>query len=84
MFDLKIIGTKKLLYDRTAYSVSCDGTDSEFEFLSFHANTLGALREGDIIIDNKYKLSVRGGVVGFYDNKCLILVEEKTNPLFND
>ncbi len=84
MFDLKVIGTKKVLYDDTAYSVFCDGTDSEFEFLSFHMNTLGALRQGDIIIDDRFKITVRAGVVGFFNNKCLILCEEFKAPLFND
>ena len=84
MFDLKIVGTKRVLYESTAWSVFCDGTDSEFEFMSFHKDTLGALREGDIVIDNKFKIAVRGGVVGFFGNKCLILAEEKVNPLFND
>ena len=84
MFDLRIIGTKNVLYDGTALSVACDGTETEYEFLSFHSNATGVLRRGDIIINNRYKVSVKGGVVGFYDNKCLILCEEQYNPLFKD
>lgn len=77
MFDLKIIGQKRAIYDGTAQSVCVDGIDSEYEFLSFHADTVGVLRKGNIIINNKYKVPINGGVCSFSLNKCLILVEER-------
>ncbi|MCG3175472.1 MAG: ATP synthase epsilon chain [Candidatus Omnitrophica bacterium] len=77
MFDLKIIGQKKPIYDGTAQSVILDGVDSEYEFLSFHADTVGVLRKGDIIVNNKYRIPINGGVASFSVNKCLILVEER-------
>ncbi len=76
MFDLKVIGQRSVLYDAAAKSVFIDGSDSEYEFLSFHVDAVGVLRKGWIIIDNKYRIPVNCGVVNFFNNKCLILADE--------
>ncbi len=76
MFDLKIVSETRIIMDEAVKSVIIDGESSEYELLSFHADTVGILRRGDIIIDNNFKVPVLAGVVSFYDNKCLILVQE--------
>lgn len=76
MFDLTIITPKKVLFEDAVERVLIDGDESEYELLSFHAKTLGILREGDIIINNKIAIPVKAGIVSFDDNKCLILAEE--------
>ncbi|MEI8344927.1 MAG: hypothetical protein WCG06_02525 [Candidatus Omnitrophota bacterium] len=76
MFDLKIVSDRRVIFDDTAANVMVDGESTEYEFLSFHAETMGVLRKGNILIDNKYKVSISAGVVSFCDNKCVMIVEE--------
>ena len=76
MFDLTIVTPRRVVFESAVSHVLIDGDDSEYEFMSFHARTIGVLREGDIIIDNKTSIPVRAGIVSFNDNKCLILAEE--------
>ena len=76
MFDLKIISDRRIIYDDTALSVTMDGESSEYEFLTFHADTMGVLRQGNIVIDNKFKIPIQNGIVSFWDNHCTIIVEE--------
>ena len=77
MFDLTIISPERVLFNEAVTRVVLDGDESEYELLSFHAHLIGVLREGDIVIDNKSMIPIRKGVVKFYENKCLILVEER-------
>ncbi|MBP9732935.1 MAG: hypothetical protein KBD07_01015 [Candidatus Omnitrophica bacterium] len=76
MFDLMVVTPKKILFNDAVERVLIDGDESEYELMSFHSKTLGLLREGDIIINNKIAIPVRAGIVSFDDNKCLILAEE--------
>lgn len=76
MFDLTITSPKRVLFNDAVERVFVDGDETEYEFLSFHAHVLGVLREGRIIINNKKAISIRKGIVRFYENKCFILVEE--------
>lgn len=76
MFDLRVIGQKKVLYDDAVRSVRLDGADSEYEFLSFHIDAVGVLRKGYVIIDNRLRIPIRSGVVTFVNNKCLVLCDE--------
>lgn len=76
MFDLTIITPKKVLFEDAVERVLIDGDESEYELMSFHAKTLGILRAGDIIINNKIAIPIKAGIVSFNDNKCFILAEE--------
>lgn len=76
MFDLTVVTPKRVLFEEAVDRVTIDGDDSEYELLSFHAKTLGLLRAGEIIINNKIAIPIKSGLVSFNDNKCLILVEE--------
>lgn len=76
MFDLTIVTPKRVIFEDAVERVLIDGDDSEYELMSFHAKTLGLLREGEIIINNKVSIPIRAGIVSFNDNKCLILAEE--------
>lgn len=76
MFDLTIVTPKRVIFEDAVERVLVDGDDSEYELMSFHAKTLGVLREGEIIINNKVSILIKAGIVSFNDNKCLILAEE--------
>ena len=76
MFDLTIVTPKRVIFEDAVERVLVDGDDSEYELMSFHSKTLGILREGDIVINNKIAIPIKAGIVSFNDNKCLILAEE--------
>lgn len=76
MFDLKIVSPKKVILEEAVEKVRIDGDESEYEFLSFHANCIGVLREGLVVINDRKAVPVKKGIVAFKDNKCTILVEE--------
>jgi F0F1-type ATP synthase epsilon subunit len=76
MFDLTIVTPKRVIFEDAVERVLIDGDQTEYELMSFHARTLGLLREGDIIINNKISIPIKAGIVSFNDNKCLILAEE--------
>jgi F0F1-type ATP synthase epsilon subunit len=71
-----IVTPKRVLFEDAVDRVLIDGDESEYELMSFHSKTLGLLRAGDIIINNKIAIPVKAGIVSFNDNKCLILAEE--------
>jgi len=76
MFDLTIISPKRILFNDAVRNVFLDGDETEYELLSFHAHLLGVLRQGLIVIDEIKAIPIRKGIVRFYENKCLILIEE--------
>ncbi|MFT7637192.1 MAG: F0F1-type ATP synthase epsilon subunit [Candidatus Omnitrophota bacterium] len=76
MFDLLVVSPKRVIFDEAVEKVRLDGDQSEYEFLSFHARTMGKLRQGNVIIDEKHTIPIKSGVVRFIDNQCTILCEE--------
>ena len=76
MFDLKVVSPRRVLFDNAVDRVFLDGDDTEYELLSFHAHLVGVLQKGTIVIDNKKAIPIEKGIVRFYENQCLILVEE--------
>ena len=76
MFDLTIITPERILFKDAVDRVFLDGDDTEYELLSFHASLLGVLRRGQIVIDNKKAIPIQAGVVKFFENKCVILIQE--------
>ena len=76
MFDLKVVSKDRLLFEGTINRVRIEGEESDFEIMSFHADVAGILRKGMIVVDNKYMIVAKKGMVSFHNNKCVILVEE--------
>lgn len=76
-FKCVILSPKRLIYQDEIYSIFLQGDEGEFELLAYHYPLIGVLREGDVIINWEKKIPIPGGVVRFYANECLILVEEK-------
>lgn len=76
MFDLMVVSPQRVLFNDAVNKLFLDGDDSEYEILSFHAHLIGVLRAGRILIDEKKAIPIQKGVVQFYENRCIILVEE--------
>lgn len=76
MFDLTIMSPQRVLYKDAVNSAFFEGDECEFELLSFHAHLISVLQTGRIIINGKKLIRIRKGIVKFYENKCMVLVEE--------
>ena len=83
IFKLVVISPKRLIYENEVESVSLKGDRSDFELLSYHFPILGALEQGDIVINQKERIPIKSGAVRFYANECTILVEEAPAELSN-
>ena len=79
MFDLTIISPRKVVFENEVEKVLLDGEQTEFELSSFHAPLIDVLRSGRIVIDGKRAVAIERGVVNFFNNRCVILIEEKKN-----
>ena len=64
------------MYENEVQSVFLTGDKGEYELLAYHYPLLGVLSQGDIVINWQEQIPIKGGVVRFFANECIILVEE--------
>ena len=76
-FKCIILSPNKLVYENEIQSVFLTGDRGEYELLAYHYPLLGVLKKSDIIINWNEKIPIRGGIVRFFANECIILVEEE-------
>ena len=53
------------------------GDTGEFEILAYHYPVLGVLSKGEIIVYWNHKITINGGVVRFFANECVVIVQEQ-------
>ena len=75
-FRCVIMTPDKLLYENDVFSVFFLGDQGEYELLPYHYPTLGILKQGNVIVNWEESILVKYGVVKFFANECIILVEE--------
>ena len=75
-FKLSIMTPEALLYQNEVESVFFSGDTGEYELLPYHYPVLGILNEGAIVINWKETVTVKFGLVKFFANDCVVLVEE--------
>ena len=75
-FKLSIMTPEALLYQNEVESVFFTGDQGEYELLPYHYPVLGILVQSDIIINWREALPVKFGLVKFFANDCVVLVEE--------
>ena len=75
IFDLKIMNPDRIIFEGEISNLFVQGDTGEFEILPYHYPVLSLLREGTLIIDWKYSLPVKKGVLRFFKNACVVLVE---------
>ena len=76
-FKCIIMSPKSLIYENEVQSIFLTGDRGEYELLAYHYAVLGILKQGSIIINWKDSVPIKAGVVRFYANECIILVEEE-------
>lgn len=65
-----------LLYQGEIESLFITGDHGEYELLPYHYPVLGILKVGSIIINWREAVPVKFGILRFFANDCVILVEE--------
>lgn len=75
-FRCVILSPKNLIFENEVNSLFIIGDRSEYEILPYHYPLIGLVRKGDVIIDWKFRIPVRSGILRFFANECTILVEE--------
>ncbi len=74
-FKLTVMTPDTLVYENEVQSVFLMGDKGEYELLPYHYPVLGILKKSDIIIDWKESISIKKGVIRFFANDCIVLVE---------
>ena len=75
-FKCVVMSPRALIYENEVTSVFLTGDLGEYELLAQHNPILGILKKGSIVIDWKESIPIKAGIVKFFANECIILVEE--------
>lgn len=76
-FKLTVMTPDALIYENEVQSVFLTGDNGEYELLPYHFPVLGILPKGDIIVDWKESIPIKEGVIRFFANDCIVLVEQE-------
>ncbi len=75
-FRCVILSPHSLIYEKEIQSIFLTGDRGEYELLAYHYPLLGVLKKSDVIINWNEKIPIQGGVIRFFANECIIMVEE--------
>ena len=75
-FKLSVMTPEALLYQNDVESVFLTGDTGEYELLPYHYPVLGILTQSNIIINWREAVPIKFGLIKFFANDCIILVEE--------
>ncbi len=75
-FKLSVMTPEALLYQNEVESVFLTGDLGEYELLPYHYPVLGILQQSNIIVNWKESVPIKFGLIKFFANDCVILVEE--------
>jgi len=74
-FKLLVIDPDKIIYEGEVTNLFLQGDTGEFELLPYHYPVLSVLKQGEIIIDWKYTIAIKHGIIRFFQNECVVIVE---------
>lgn len=75
-FKISVMTPDALLYQNEVESVFFTGDQGEYEILPYHYPVLGILDQGNIIVNWREAVPIKFGIVKFFANDCVVLVEE--------
>lgn len=76
-FKLLVLDAERKIFEGEIGSAFIQGDNGEYEILAYHYPVLGLLKQGQIVIDWKYYVDVRNGILKFFKNDCVIIVERE-------
>lgn len=77
IIHLKVMNADKIIFDDNVSSLFLQGDTGEFEILPYHYPVLSLLRKGQIIINWRNYIPVKKGIIKFFKNDCVILIESE-------
>ena len=75
-FKCIIISPQQLIYENEIQSIFLTGDRGEYEILAYHYPLIGVLKKSKLIINWNEQIPIEKGVVKFFANECIIMVEE--------
>ena len=75
-FKCVVMSPRTLIYENDVSSVFLTGDRGEYELLAHHYPVLGILKKSSVVINWKESIPIQAGIVKFYANECIILIEE--------
>lgn len=75
-FKISVMTPESLLYQNEVESAFFTGDLGEYEILPYHYPVLGILAQGNIILNWREAVPVKFGIIKFFANDCIVLVEE--------
>lgn len=75
LINLMVMDIDHVIFNDKASSIFIQGDRGEYELLPHHYPVMGLLRQGQIAIDWKKYIDVKSGIIRFFKNECVILVE---------
>lgn len=75
-FKISVMTPDALLYQNEVESAFFTGDQGEYEILPYHYPVLGVLKQGNIIVNWHEAIPIKFGIVKFFANDCIVLVEE--------
>ena len=75
-FKIAIMTPEALLYQKEVESAFFIGDRGEYELLPYHYPVIGILKAGNIILNWREAVPIKFGVIRFFANDCIVLVEE--------
>jgi F-type H+-transporting ATPase subunit epsilon len=76
MIALTILNPRDVVFEGDVESLFLPGDKGEFELLPFHAPMVSLLKDGDIVIDWKTRISIKNGIAKILNDECVVLLEE--------
>lgn len=74
-FKLLVMDAARKIFEGQVVNIFVQGDTGEYEILPHHYPLLGLLKHGQLIIDWKYFIPVKKGILKFIKNDCVVLVE---------
>ncbi|MCD4779209.1 MAG: hypothetical protein K8S27_01480 [Candidatus Omnitrophica bacterium] len=76
-FKCIVLSPRKLIYQNEIQSIFLSGDQGEFEILAYHYPLLSVIKPSNLIINWSEAIPIRGGVLRFFANECVIMVEDE-------
>lgn len=76
-FKLTVMTPDKLIYENEVHSLFITGDKGEYELMPYHYPVIGILKQGNAIINWRESIPVKAGIVRFFANDCIILIEQE-------
>lgn len=78
-FRIEIMDPDRVIYEGEISYLFCTGDQGQFELMPYHYPVLSVLQAGEMILDWEFTLSIKKGIVRFFKNECVVIVELADN-----